>query len=129
MAGRSRTPPPPTLMDKVERAYGTLLDKAFPSITNDIGTSEGSGTPVDDAPPIAMSDQLKLLSSINNFVALKHRLFPEDDENALDGFVHQLRGETIRQTRRAKAENGRGGTPAILHRADEPTFGGASDDE
>ena len=125
MTARKIVPERPTLIRKVEVAYEYLLDEHFGHTLNPDAAPDGSGTP-DDAPPPNMLDQLKLLNSITAFIELKHKLHPEEADDGIGTMVTQLRGETVRAARRAKGENG-AGTPALLHRADEPT--GAPSDE
>lgn len=109
-----------TLADKTELALMSLLDSQFGHIVNpqdEQAASPGSGTLADQPPP-NMLDQLRLIKAVTDFIHLKHRIDPDDGANGIDGMVEILRGATQRQSRRPKAENG---TPALLHRADEPT--------
>lgn len=106
------------LMDKAELALISLLDTHFGNTVNPHVEQAEVRAPSEDAPPPNVQDQLRLIKAVTDFIHLKHRIYPEDEDGALGSMVEQLRTATKRSARDAAAKNGVG-TSALLHRADE----------
>jgi hypothetical protein len=91
-----------TLMERLEAAYSTLLDKSISDTMPVNSTGESAGT-LSLNPPVEFTDQVRLLDSAVRFLAIKHRIVPEEIEDGISGFVAELR-------RGRTAQSGAGGT-------------------
>ncbi len=81
-----------TLLSRLDAAFSSLLQEGFP------GTIDGDDA---DAPvantQLEFSDKVKLLDAAARFVALKHKIDPEEEKSAFDELKSKLGGKTSRR--------------------------------